>query len=88
MDLKGHSAEFIVLTYKNYYYDKKCLEEKEMDRLVGGNECAFGTANQWANYYSGKCSCICGGSGEDAYYNVISDVAKFTKSNGTVLPNK
>ena len=43
--------------------DKKCLEEKEMDRLVGGNECAFGTANQWANYYSGKCSCICGGSG-------------------------
>ena len=60
--------------------DKKCLEEKEMDRLVGGNE--------WANYYSGKCSCICGGSGEDAYYNVISDVAKFTKSNGTVLPNK
>lgn len=29
--------------------DKKCLEEKEMDRLVGGNECAFGTANQWAN---------------------------------------
>ena len=68
--------------------DKKCLEEKEMDRLVGGNECAFGTANQWANYYSGKCSCICGGSGEDAYYNVISDVAKFTKSNGTVLPNK
>lgn len=68
--------------------DKKCLEEKEMDRLVGGNECAFGTANQWANHYSGKCSCICGGSGEDAYYNVISDVAKFTKSNGTVLPNK
>ena len=55
---------------------------------LGGNECAFGTANQWANYYSGKCSCICGGSGEDAYYNVISDVAKFTKSNGTVLPNK
>lgn len=35
-----------------------------MDRLVGGNECAFGTANQWANYYSGKCSCICGGSGK------------------------
>ena len=65
--------------------DKKCLEEKEMDRLVGGNYSAGTTANQVANTYAGKCSCMCEGSGVYSYYNTINSEAHLYKSNGTIV---
>ena len=41
--------------------NKANLEEREMNRLYGGNYCAWGPENAQANAGSGKCSCACSG---------------------------
>lgn len=60
------------------------LEENELTKLNGGNYCAFGSDNQWANVYSGKCSCWCGNGQGDYYSNIGSD-SSWSKSSGTIV---
>lgn len=65
--------------------NRENLKKREMNLLMGGNECSNGLTNQIMNTYSGKCSCIC-----EAEYNdsssYRSEDAVFLKSNGTILP--
>lgn len=65
--------------------EKKSLEKREMDALVGGNYCNNGPTNQTANYTAGKCSCFCGNGWGNSSSN-MSDEASYTKSSGTIVP--
>lgn len=65
--------------------NRENLEKREMEFLIGGNECSHGVSNQIINNYSGKCSCICESGYNESSSNLSGD-AVYLKSNGTIVP--
>ncbi len=65
--------------------NRENLKKREMDFLVGGNYCSNGIENQKANYYSGKCSCVCIGDDEN-HSSYLSDEASIMKFSGIIVP--
>ena len=65
--------------------NRENLKKREMEFLVGGNECSNGFYNQQANNYSGKCSCICESGYNESASNLSQDAA-YLKSSGTIVP--
>jgi len=47
--------------------NKDSMVSRQMSQLWGGNLCNFGYVNHYANVYAGKCSCMCGSTGDDYY---------------------
>lgn len=58
---------------------QKCVSFMVVIIVIGG------AANQAANAYKGKCSCMCNDYGNDAY-NFRSGSASSFKSHGTIVP--
>lgn len=65
--------------------NRENLKKREMEFLVGGNYCSGITANQQANVYSGKCSCICESGYNESSSNLSQDAA-YLRSSGTIVP--
>lgn len=52
---------------------KSNIEDRGMNKIFGGNYCAWGADNKKANNDSGKCSCFC--ANNYGYSNELDDYA-------------